>query len=394
MAAWRDVRVRSCELLTRKLEQVSTIRLVAEDTDLTVGVGGRTWIASQGLRNFPDGEVFTGPVEDETNGDMRFSFPAIIGGREVDGRAAALRGRPGGHERGRDAARSYLRRRCSRWTTGPRCWASSPSAPTTASAGSPSRSCSTRRSAAPCTWRWARATRTRAASTARRCTGTWCCDLRGGGEIYADGELIYSRRASSCRIVLRADPGAADYGLTGVSRAHQPAHPGDVCHERQVVQAQHCHAQVRGHRRRPLPCPRARDSGSPSGSAVTSLCEQRQQQRIAEPDQRRQMPQRVQVGGGVLAEPESGVDQDRVGWRRPPQPPSAAREVRKSAISARLRWRSAGLRLLGSQAEMGDHESGAVPRRPPRPCSGSLRPVWSLTRSAPASSAAAATGAR
>ncbi len=29
--------------------------------------------------------MFTGPVEDETNGEVRFSFPAIIGGREVEG---------------------------------------------------------------------------------------------------------------------------------------------------------------------------------------------------------------------------------------------------------------------------------------------------------------------
>jgi aminopeptidase len=46
-------------------------------------VGGRTWIASRGERNFPDGEVFTGPVEGETSGDVRFSFPAVMGGREV-----------------------------------------------------------------------------------------------------------------------------------------------------------------------------------------------------------------------------------------------------------------------------------------------------------------------
>ncbi len=84
VAAWREFG-RKLELLTAKLEQVSTIRLLAEDTDLTLGVNGRTWIASQGLRNFPDGEVFTGPVEDETNGEVRFSFPAIIGGREVNG---------------------------------------------------------------------------------------------------------------------------------------------------------------------------------------------------------------------------------------------------------------------------------------------------------------------
>ena len=58
--------------------------MVAEDTDLTVGVAGRTWIAADGDRNFPDGEVFTGPEETKTRGEVRFSYPAIFGGREVD----------------------------------------------------------------------------------------------------------------------------------------------------------------------------------------------------------------------------------------------------------------------------------------------------------------------
>jgi aminopeptidase len=71
------------ETLAHRLAQVRTLRVLAEDTDLTVGVGGRTWIASRGERNFPDGEVFTGPVEGETSGDVRFSFPAVMGGREV-----------------------------------------------------------------------------------------------------------------------------------------------------------------------------------------------------------------------------------------------------------------------------------------------------------------------
>src|SRR5205085_7015431 len=42
--------------LFRSLTDVRTLRVLAEDTDLTVGVGGRTWVASKGLRNFPDGE--------------------------------------------------------------------------------------------------------------------------------------------------------------------------------------------------------------------------------------------------------------------------------------------------------------------------------------------------
>jgi aminopeptidase len=81
-AAWRDYATK-LRILADQLEDVRTLRVVAEDTDLSVGVGGRTWIASRGERNFPDGEVFTGPVESETSGDVRFSFPAVMGGREV-----------------------------------------------------------------------------------------------------------------------------------------------------------------------------------------------------------------------------------------------------------------------------------------------------------------------
>ena len=46
---------------------------------------GRKWINCDGHANFPDGEVFTGPIEDATEGVVCFSFPAVHGGREVDG---------------------------------------------------------------------------------------------------------------------------------------------------------------------------------------------------------------------------------------------------------------------------------------------------------------------
>ena len=83
VAAWRRFADTEAEL-TAQLEQVRTLRVLAEDTDLTLGVAGRTWVASKGERNFPDGEVYTGPLETETEGDVRFSFPAVIGGREVE----------------------------------------------------------------------------------------------------------------------------------------------------------------------------------------------------------------------------------------------------------------------------------------------------------------------
>ena len=54
-------------------------------TDLTLGVAGRHWIPCYGEHNMPDGEFFTGPVEDSVNGTVAFTFPATYGGREVAG---------------------------------------------------------------------------------------------------------------------------------------------------------------------------------------------------------------------------------------------------------------------------------------------------------------------
>jgi aminopeptidase len=81
-AAWRDYAAK-LRTVADRIAQARTLRVVAEDTDLSVGIAGRTWIASRGERNFPDGEIFTGPIETETSGDVRFSFPAVMGGREV-----------------------------------------------------------------------------------------------------------------------------------------------------------------------------------------------------------------------------------------------------------------------------------------------------------------------
>lgn len=54
-------------------------------TDITLGIEGRTFIPCVGTHNMPDGEFFTGPVEDAVNGHIAFSIPATYGGREVSG---------------------------------------------------------------------------------------------------------------------------------------------------------------------------------------------------------------------------------------------------------------------------------------------------------------------
>jgi aminopeptidase len=61
------------------------VRIQAPGTDITLGVSGRTWIPCVGEHNMPDGEFFTGPLEDSVSGEIAFSFPATFGGREVAG---------------------------------------------------------------------------------------------------------------------------------------------------------------------------------------------------------------------------------------------------------------------------------------------------------------------
>lgn len=61
------------------------IHIEGEGTDLYLEVGGRTWEPSSGHENFPDGEIFTGPIETKTRGHVSFSYPAIYDSVAVEG---------------------------------------------------------------------------------------------------------------------------------------------------------------------------------------------------------------------------------------------------------------------------------------------------------------------
>ncbi len=67
------------------LKDKKRIHVTAPETDLSLSVEGRTFINCDGHENVPDGEVFTGPVEDSINGHVYFSYPAIENGHEVTG---------------------------------------------------------------------------------------------------------------------------------------------------------------------------------------------------------------------------------------------------------------------------------------------------------------------
>lgn len=59
------------------------IRVVGPDTDLRLSIDGRPFINCDGRANMPDGEVFTSPVEGSVEGRVRYSYPAVYRGLEV-----------------------------------------------------------------------------------------------------------------------------------------------------------------------------------------------------------------------------------------------------------------------------------------------------------------------
>ncbi len=66
------------------LNGVELIQILGENTDLTMSTKGRTWENDCGRFNLPDGEVATSPVEDSVNGHIRFTYPALHLGKEVE----------------------------------------------------------------------------------------------------------------------------------------------------------------------------------------------------------------------------------------------------------------------------------------------------------------------
>jgi aminopeptidase len=83
IAAWQAISKQQ-QRLVDWLKDKDQIRLVGPDTDLSLSVKGRSWVNCDGHENFPDGEVFTGPIEDSINGHVRFTYPASYSGREVE----------------------------------------------------------------------------------------------------------------------------------------------------------------------------------------------------------------------------------------------------------------------------------------------------------------------
>ena len=84
LAHWESIRLKQLSMIER-IQGYDKVRLVGPNVDLSLSVKDRTFNNSHGLHNMPDGEIYTGPVEDSVNGWVKFTYPAIYQGQSVEG---------------------------------------------------------------------------------------------------------------------------------------------------------------------------------------------------------------------------------------------------------------------------------------------------------------------
>jgi aminopeptidase len=84
VAEWKKISAQQ-ERWIKYLDTKKELHFISEGTDIKVKIEGRKWINCDGRVNFPDGEVFTSPIEDGVDGKITFSFPGIYMGKEIEG---------------------------------------------------------------------------------------------------------------------------------------------------------------------------------------------------------------------------------------------------------------------------------------------------------------------
>src|SRR5579863_2024773 len=83
LLSWRSLSERHQQLV-RWLQGREQVHVVGPDTDLTLSIAGRSFLTCDGHTNFPDGEIYTGPVENSAQGTIRFTLPSSYDGHPVD----------------------------------------------------------------------------------------------------------------------------------------------------------------------------------------------------------------------------------------------------------------------------------------------------------------------
>lgn len=83
-ACWEEVS-RNQQAAVDLLNSRTKMRYLGEGIDISFSTEGRIWINSDGKTNMPSGEVYTAPVDNSVNGTIHFSYPSMYMGEEVEG---------------------------------------------------------------------------------------------------------------------------------------------------------------------------------------------------------------------------------------------------------------------------------------------------------------------
>ena len=84
VAYWKQIEAGQNKII-EKIQGHHLVSLHGPNVDLSLSIKGRNFLNSCGTHNMPDGEIFTGPVEDSVNGWVKFTYPAIFNGVAVEG---------------------------------------------------------------------------------------------------------------------------------------------------------------------------------------------------------------------------------------------------------------------------------------------------------------------
>lgn len=92
---WEDFVLDSCikdwkkerkiqEKFISLMKKVKKVRIIGEETDLELSIKGQKWRDCCGMRNLPDGEIFTSPVRDSVNGFIKYNVPTRYNAQDFD----------------------------------------------------------------------------------------------------------------------------------------------------------------------------------------------------------------------------------------------------------------------------------------------------------------------
>lgn len=81
---WRGIQARQQQIIDH-LQGGNQVTVRGPHVDLSLSVKDRTFLNACGIHNLPDGEIYTGPVENSAVGWVHFTYPAMYSGKIVRG---------------------------------------------------------------------------------------------------------------------------------------------------------------------------------------------------------------------------------------------------------------------------------------------------------------------